>query len=119
MMLGILTVFWGVCIVFFLPDSPMRAKVSRSTPRQRGNASDFRLVFAPISECFTEEDKLKLIERVRSNQTGLQSESEPCSQSSELVRVVFDLFRSGREGLGAPFVVSWSLARVSSGLSRL
>ncbi|PVI00180.1 allantoate permease [Periconia macrospinosa] len=46
---GIGSFFWGVFVIMWLPDSPMRAK------------------------CFTEEDKKLMIERVRSNQTGLQN----------------------------------------------
>ncbi|KAF2132023.1 MFS general substrate transporter [Dothidotthia symphoricarpi CBS 119687] len=40
---------WGLFVLYWLPDSPMRAK------------------------CFSEEDKKLLVERVRSNQTGLQN----------------------------------------------
>lgn len=46
---GIMTVFWGVFVLFWMPDSPMKAK------------------------CWTEEDKKLMVERVRENQTGLQS----------------------------------------------
>lgn len=46
---GILSVFWGLFVLWWLPDSPMRAK------------------------CFSEEDKQLMVERVRSNQTGLQN----------------------------------------------
>lgn len=46
---GCLSVFWGIFVIFWMPDSPMRAK------------------------CFTEEDKRLMVERVRSNQTGLQN----------------------------------------------
>ncbi|KAF8607267.1 MFS general substrate transporter [Ceratobasidium sp. AG-I] len=49
MMLGLVTVFWGVFIWFYLPDSPMRAK------------------------CFKTEDKTLMVERVRANQTGIQN----------------------------------------------
>ncbi|KAG2223821.1 hypothetical protein INT45_001955 [Circinella minor] len=42
---------WGLVVLFFLPDSPMRAK------------------------CYSEEDKKLLVERVRSNQTGLQNKT--------------------------------------------
>ncbi|KAF2756576.1 MFS transporter [Pseudovirgaria hyperparasitica] len=48
---GIFSVFWGVFVLFWLPDSPMRAK------------------------CFSEADKHLLVERVRSNQTGLQNKT--------------------------------------------
>ncbi|KAF2432189.1 MFS transporter [Tothia fuscella] len=46
---GIFSVFWGVFVIWWLPDSPMKAK------------------------CFSETDKKLMVERVRSNQTGLQN----------------------------------------------
>ncbi|KAF1964691.1 MFS general substrate transporter [Bimuria novae-zelandiae CBS 107.79] len=46
---GIISFFWGIFVIWWLPDSPMRAK------------------------CFSEEDKKLMVERVRSNQTGLQN----------------------------------------------
>ncbi|KAH9883985.1 major facilitator superfamily domain-containing protein [Xylariomycetidae sp. FL2044] len=46
---GIISIFFGVFVFFYMPDSPMRAK------------------------CFTEEDKRLMVERVRDNQTGLQN----------------------------------------------
>lgn len=46
---GVLSVFWGLFVLWYLPDSPMRAK------------------------CFSEEDKKLMVERVRANQTGLQN----------------------------------------------
>lgn len=46
---GCFSVLWGVFVLIWMPDSPMRAK------------------------CFSEEDKKLLIERVRSNQTGVQN----------------------------------------------
>lgn len=46
---GCITVVWGVFLLFYTPDSPMTAK------------------------CFSEEDKKLMIERVRTNQTGLQN----------------------------------------------
>jgi MFS family permease len=46
---GILSVLWGVFVLIWLPDSPMRA------------------------HCFSEDDKKLMVERVRSNQTGLQN----------------------------------------------
>ncbi|KAI6855152.1 MFS general substrate transporter [Hortaea werneckii] len=48
---GCLSVLYGVFVLYWLPDSPMRAK------------------------CFSEEDKRKMIERVRSNETGLQNKT--------------------------------------------
>lgn len=46
---GTFSVLWGVFVLWWLPDSPMRAK------------------------CFSEDDKHLMVERVRSNQTGLQN----------------------------------------------
>ncbi|GKT66783.1 allantoate permease [Colletotrichum tofieldiae] len=46
---GIITVFWGFFVLWWMPDSPMKA------------------------HCFSEEDKKLLVERVRSNRTGLQN----------------------------------------------
>ena len=48
---GIFSFIWGLFVLYWLPDSPMRAK------------------------CFTEEDKRLMVERVRSNQTGLQNKT--------------------------------------------
>jgi sugar phosphate permease len=46
---GCISFVWGLVVLFIMPDSPMRAK------------------------CFSEEDKKLMVERVRSNQTGLQN----------------------------------------------
>lgn len=46
---GSFSVLWGGFVLLYMPDSPMRAK------------------------CFSEEDKKLMIERVRSNQTGVQN----------------------------------------------
>lgn len=46
---GVISVFFGVFVGWFMPDSPMRAK------------------------CFTEEEKHLMVERVRDNQTGVQN----------------------------------------------
>ncbi|GJN86902.1 hypothetical protein PLIIFM63780_010484 [Purpureocillium lilacinum] len=46
---GVATVFWGVFVLFWIPDSPMRAK------------------------CWSEEDKKLMVERVRENRTGVQN----------------------------------------------
>lgn len=43
------SVLWGIFVLCYMPDSPMRAK------------------------CFSEEDKKLMVERVRQNQTGLQN----------------------------------------------
>ncbi|EXJ66577.1 uncharacterized protein A1O5_10247 [Cladophialophora psammophila CBS 110553] len=46
---GCFSVLWGLFVGWWMPDSPMKAK------------------------CFSEEDKKLMVERVRSNQTGLQN----------------------------------------------
>ncbi|KAJ3534792.1 hypothetical protein NM208_g7403 [Fusarium decemcellulare] len=46
---GVISVFFGLFVVWYMPDSPMRAK------------------------CFSEADKTLMVERVRENQTGLQN----------------------------------------------
>lgn len=46
---GGFSVLWGIFVLFWMPDSPMKAK------------------------CFSEEDKKLMVERVRSNQTGIQN----------------------------------------------
>ncbi|EKD16952.1 uncharacterized protein L3040_006238 [Drepanopeziza brunnea f. sp. 'multigermtubi'] len=46
---GAVAILWGFFVLFYLPDSPMRAK------------------------CFSEHDKVLLVERVRGNQTGMQN----------------------------------------------
>lgn len=46
---GCISVLWGMFVIWYMPDSPMRAK------------------------CFTEEDKRLMVERLRSNQTGIQN----------------------------------------------
>ncbi|ORY69047.1 MFS transporter [Pseudomassariella vexata] len=46
---GIIAVIWGIFIIWWMPDSPMKAK------------------------CFSEEDKKLMVERVRDNRTGVQN----------------------------------------------
>ncbi|KAI2744656.1 hypothetical protein DTO013E5_2332 [Penicillium roqueforti] len=46
---GCISVIWGLFVIWWMPDSPMRAK------------------------CFAEEDKRLMVERLRSNQTGIQN----------------------------------------------
>ncbi|KAF2135722.1 uncharacterized protein K452DRAFT_260245 [Aplosporella prunicola CBS 121167] len=46
---GAFSALWGLFVLYWLPDSPMRAK------------------------CYSETDKRLMVERVRSNQTGLQN----------------------------------------------
>ena len=56
---GCISVLWGAFVLFWMPDSPMRAK------------------------CFSEEDKKLMVERVRSNQTGLQNKKFRAYQVKE------------------------------------
>ncbi|KAJ5775675.1 uncharacterized protein N7511_000686 [Penicillium nucicola] len=48
-LLGSITCVWSMFVFWWMPDSPMRAK------------------------CFSEEDRVLMIERVRANQTGIQN----------------------------------------------
>ncbi|KAH8925564.1 MFS general substrate transporter [Atractiella rhizophila] len=48
-LLGSCTVAWGIFVLYWLPDSPMRAK------------------------CWSMEDRVKMVERVRANDTGIQN----------------------------------------------
>lgn len=59
---GTFSVLWGVFVVWYLPDSPMRAK------------------------CFSEEDKRLMVERVRTNQTGLQNKKFRKEQAIEALK---------------------------------
>ena len=59
---GTFSVFWGLFVVWYLPDSPMRAK------------------------CFSEEDKRLMVERVRTNQTGLQNKKFRKEQAIEALK---------------------------------
>jgi MFS family permease len=59
---GSFSVCWGAFVLWWMPDSPMRAK------------------------CFTEEDKKLMIERVRSNQTGMQNRRFRKEQFLEALR---------------------------------
>lgn len=56
---GCFSVLWGLFVLWWMPDSPMRAK------------------------CFSEEDKHLMVERVRSNQTGLQNKKFRSEQLKE------------------------------------
>lgn len=56
---GVISVCWGVFVFLYMPDSPMRAK------------------------CFSEADKAMMVERVRSNQTGLQNKKFRMDQFKE------------------------------------
>ncbi|KAH8661979.1 major facilitator superfamily domain-containing protein [Xylariales sp. PMI_506] len=59
---GVISVFFGAFVIFWMPDSPMRAK------------------------CFSEEDKRLMIERVRANQTGIQNREFKKYQVKEAFR---------------------------------
>jgi hypothetical protein len=56
---GCFSSLWGAFVLWWMPDSPMRAK------------------------CFSEEDKRLMVERVRSNQTGLQNRQFRIEQVKE------------------------------------
>ncbi|KAJ5281972.1 hypothetical protein N7478_007344 [Penicillium angulare] len=59
---GCLSVLWGIFVICYMPDSPMRAK------------------------CFSEEDKHLMVERLRSNQTGIQNREFRSYQVWEALR---------------------------------
>ena len=59
---GVISVFWGMFVFWWMPDSPMRAK------------------------CFSEEDKKLMVERVRSNQTGIQNKKFRLEQVKEALK---------------------------------
>ncbi|KAJ5618517.1 hypothetical protein N7528_006628 [Penicillium herquei] len=59
---GCLSVLWGLFVIWYMPDSPMRAK------------------------CFSEEDKHLMVERLRSNQTGIQNKEFRSYQVWEALR---------------------------------
>jgi MFS family permease len=59
---GLFSFLWGIFVLIYMPDSPMRAK------------------------CYTEEDKKLMVERVRSNQTGLQNKKFRKDQFYEALR---------------------------------
>lgn len=59
---GCASVLWGIFVLVYMPDSPMRAK------------------------CFTEEDKKLMVERVRQNQTGLQNKVFRKEQAIEALK---------------------------------
>ena len=56
---GVVSVFFGLFVGWWMPDSPMRAK------------------------CFTEQDKHLMVERLRSNQTGVQNRQFKWEQVKE------------------------------------
>jgi hypothetical protein len=59
---GTFSVLWGGFVLWYLPDSPMRAK------------------------CFSEDDKRLMVERVRTNQTGLQNKKFRKEQALEALK---------------------------------
>ncbi|KAI8719960.1 MFS domain-containing protein [Fusarium sp. LHS14.1] len=59
---GCITVLWGVFVLWWMPDSPMKSK------------------------CFSEDDKKLMVERVRSNQSGLQNRKFRVEQIYEALR---------------------------------
>ncbi|KAG0159683.1 hypothetical protein PDIDSM_7206 [Penicillium digitatum] len=59
---GCISVLWGAFVVWYMPDSPTRAK------------------------CFSEEDKRLMVERLRSNQTGIQNRTFHAYQMWEAFR---------------------------------
>ena len=58
-LLGCVTVVWGLFVFWWLPDSPMRAK------------------------CWSREDRVLMVERVRKNETGIQNRSFKVYQASQ------------------------------------
>ncbi|KAL4893389.1 MFS general substrate transporter [Aspergillus ambiguus] len=65
LVLGVATCVWAVCIGIFLPDSPMSAK------------------------CFSEADKVLMIERVRANETGIENKEYKKYQIIEALKDPF------------------------------
>jgi MFS family permease len=63
-LLGCVTAAWGVFVLFWLPDSPMRAK------------------------CFSKEDRILMVERVRQNETGIQNKEFKMYQACKSVTVL-------------------------------
>jgi sugar phosphate permease len=56
---GLLAICWGFFVLWWMPDSPMKAK------------------------CFSEDDKKLMVERVRDNRTGLQNKKFRIEQVKE------------------------------------
>lgn len=61
-LLGCCTAAWGLFVAWYLPDSPMRAK------------------------CFSKEDRILMVERVRANETGIQNKEFKMYQAMEAIR---------------------------------
>ena len=99
---GAFSVCWGLFVFFWMPDSPMRAK------------------------CFSEEDKKLMVERVRTNQTGLQNRkfrkeqaiealTDPQSWCYCLIAICTTLPTSGLGGF-ANIIIKSKLIPVSASL---
>ncbi|CAE6341464.1 unnamed protein product [Rhizoctonia solani] len=61
-LLGCLTFLWGLFVLWWLPDSPMRA------------------------HCFSPEDRMLMVERVRANETGIQNKEFKRYQALEALK---------------------------------
>ncbi|KAJ5288717.1 MFS general substrate transporter [Penicillium angulare] len=61
-LLGCVTCLWSFFVLWWMPDSPMRAK------------------------CYSEEDRILIIERVRANQTGIQNRKFKKGHIQEAIR---------------------------------
>ncbi|KAJ5116238.1 MFS general substrate transporter [Penicillium angulare] len=61
-LLGCITCLWSIFVLWWMPDSPMRAK------------------------CYSEEDRILIIERVRANQTGIQNRKFKKGHVQEAIR---------------------------------
>lgn len=61
-LLGCVTVLWGLFVLWWLPDSPMRAR------------------------CWSKEDCILIAERVRKNETGVQNKEFKMYQAMEALR---------------------------------
>ncbi|KAF8756394.1 MFS general substrate transporter [Rhizoctonia solani] len=63
-LLGCITFLWGLFVLWWLPDSPMRAR------------------------CFSPEDRVLMVERVRANETGIQNKEFKRYQALEALKDV-------------------------------
>ncbi|KAG7097130.1 hypothetical protein E1B28_004508 [Marasmius oreades] len=62
LLLGAITFFWGFFVAWYLPDSPIRA------------------------QCWSHEDRLLILERIRKNETGVQNKQFKVEQMLEALR---------------------------------
>ncbi|GFZ51514.1 hypothetical protein JCM24511_09281 [Saitozyma sp. JCM 24511] len=74
---GGLTVIWGVILLIFLPDSPMKAKVTSHTPPVPTGIHcwGFGWIYADtptLGQCWDDRTKTLIIERLRVNELGVQ-----------------------------------------------